>query len=176
MQHLPAQDVSFVHIATIEQGIASRNGLVLEDLFKVRFINTRKGTPTRMVFDALLSSRGIDPSSIDGYLHEVNGPQAVAAAVRNGFADAGVCTSSVAECYGLHFVPIANEDYELGVKRDMLNDPRICTLISLIRSSTYKSLLERTGGYDISQTGTIRSLSEKNTLEKVQPHTFSAGS
>jgi putative molybdopterin biosynthesis protein len=176
MQHLPAQDVAFIHIATIEQGIASRNGLVLEDLFKVRFINTRKGTPTRMVFDALLSSRGIDPSSIDGYLHEVNGPQAVAAAVRNGFADAGVCTSSVAECYGLHFVPIANEDYELGVKRDMLNDPRICTLISLIRSSTYKSLLERTGGYDISQTGTIRSLSEKNTLEKVQPHTFSAGS
>ena len=43
MQHLPAQDIAFVHIATIEQGIASRNGLVFEDLFKVRFINTRKG-------------------------------------------------------------------------------------------------------------------------------------
>jgi len=176
IQHLPAQDIAFVHIATIEQGIASRNGLVLEDLFKVRFINTRKGTPTRLVFDALLSSRGIEPSRIDGYLHEVNGPQAVAAAIHNGFADAGVCTSSVAEAYGLHFVPIANEDYELAVKREMLNDSRICTLISLIRSPTYKSLLEKTGGYDSTQTGMIRSLSENNTLEEFHLGILPAGS
>ncbi|MDD1697214.1 MAG: molybdopterin biosynthesis protein [Methanoregula sp.] len=176
MQHLPTQDVAFVHIATIEQGIASRNGLVLEDLFKVRFINTRKVTPTRMVFDALLSSRGIESSRIDGYLHEVNGPQAVAAAIRNGFADAGVCTSSVAETYGLQFVPIANEDYELAVKREMLNDPRICTLISLIKSPMYKSLLEKTGGYDISQTGLIRSLSENNILEEFHRSILPAGS
>jgi putative molybdopterin biosynthesis protein len=166
MQHLPAQDIAFIHIATIEQGIASRDGLVLEDLFKVRFINTRKGTPTRMVFDALLSSRGVEPSRIDGYLHEVNGPQAVAAAIHNGFADAGVCSSSVAETYGLQFVPIANEDYELAVKREMLNDPRIYTLISLIKSPAYKTMLEKTGGYDSSQTGIIRSLSENNTLEE----------
>jgi len=166
MQHLPTQDIAFIHIATIEQGIASRDGLVFEDLFNVRFINTRKGTPTRMVFDALLSSQSVEPSRIDGYLHEVNGPQAVAAAIRNGFADAGVCTSSVAETYGLQFVPIANEDYELAVKREMLNDPRICTLISLIKSPAYKIVLEKTGGYDSSQTGIIRSLSENNTLEE----------
>jgi putative molybdopterin biosynthesis protein len=166
MQHLPAQDIAFIHIATIEQGIASRNGLVFEDLLKVRFINTRKGTPTRMVFDALLNSRGIEPSRIDGYHHEVNGPQAVAAAIQNGFADAGVCTSSVAETYGLQFVPIANEDYELAVKREMLDDPRICTLISLIRSPAYKKILEKSGGYDFSQTGMCRSLSQNNTLEE----------
>lgn len=168
MQHLPAQDITFIHIAMIEQGIASHEGLVFEDLFKIRFINTRKGTPTRTVFDALLSSRNMDPSLIDGYHHEVNGPQAVAAAIRNGFADAGVCTSSVAEAYGLQFVPIANEDYELAVKRSVLNDPRICTLISLIRSPTYRLLLEKTGGYDISQTGMIRSLSKNYILEKFQ--------
>jgi putative molybdopterin biosynthesis protein len=169
MQNLPAQEIVFIHIATIEQGIASRDGLILEDMFKVRFINTRKGTPTRIVFDALLSSRSEDPSRIDGYLHEVNGPQAVAAAIQNGFADAGVCTSSVAEAYGLQFVPIANEDYELAVKREMLNDPRICTLISLIKSPPYKTILEKTGGYDSSQTGIIRSLSENNLLEEFHP-------
>jgi putative molybdopterin biosynthesis protein len=166
MQHLPAHDIAFTHIATIEQGIASRDGLVFEDLFDVRFINTRKDSPTHMVFDALLSSRGVEPSRIDGYLHEVNGPQAVAAAVNNGFADAGVCTSSVAQMYGLQFVPIANEDYELAMNREMLNDPRICMLVSLIRSPAYKKILEKTGGYDCSQTGIIRSLSENNTLEE----------
>jgi putative molybdopterin biosynthesis protein len=121
-----------------------------------------------MVFDALLSSRGIEPSRIDGYLHEVNGPQAVAAAIRNGFADAGVCTSSVAGAYGLQFVPVANEDYELAVKCDMLNDPRICTLISLIQSPAYKTTLEKIGGYNSSQTGMIRGLSENNTIEEFQ--------
>jgi putative molybdopterin biosynthesis protein len=176
MQHLQAQDIAFIHIATIEQGIASRDGLVFEDLFKVRFINTRKGTPTRIVFDALLSSRGIEPSRIDGYLHEVNGPQAVAAAIRNGFADAGVCTSSVAETYDLQFVPIANEDYELAVKREMLDDPRICTLISLIKSPAYKTILEKTGGYDCSQTGVCRCLSENNTLEEFHLAPLPAGS
>ncbi len=172
MQHLPAQDIAFIHIATIEQGIASRDGLVLEDLFKVRFINTRKGTPTRMVFDALLNSRSVEPSRIDGYLQEVNGPQAVAAAIRNGFADAGVCTSSVAEAYGLQFVPIANEDYELAVKHEMLNDSRICTLVSLIKSPAYTTILEKTGGYDCSQTGMCRSLSENNILEEFHPAPF----
>ncbi|MCK9592433.1 MAG: molybdopterin biosynthesis protein [Methanoregula sp.] len=172
MDHLPTQDIAFIHMATIEQGIASHDGLILNDLFKVRFINTRKGTPTRIVFDALLSSRSEDPSRIDGYLHEVNGPQAVAAAIQNGFADAGVCTSSVAEAYGLQFVPIANEDYELAVKREMLNDPRICSLISLIKSSSYETMLEKTGGYDSSHTGMIRSLSENNLLEEFHPALF----
>ena len=176
MQYLPADDIAFVHIATIEQGIASRDGLMLDDLFKVRFINTKKATPTRMVFDALLSSQGIEPSRIDGYLHEVNGPQAVAAAIQNGFADAGVCTSSVAEAYGLTFVPIANEDYEFAVKREMLNDHRICSLISLIKSPEYKTMLEKTGGYDSSQTGIIRGLSGKKTLEEFSSHQFPTGS
>ncbi len=175
MQHLPEQDVAFIHIAKIEQGIASRDGLTFEDLFNVRFINTRKDTPTRVVLDALLNSRSVEPSQIDGYLHEVNGPQAVAAAIRNGFADAGVCTSSVAEAAGLGFVPIAYEDYELTIKRKMLNDPRICTLISLIKSPLYRTILEKTGGYDCSQTGMIRSLSEKNTLEECYRGTLPAG-
>ena len=106
----------------------------------------------------------------------MNGPQAVAAAIRNGFADPGVCTSSVAEAYGLQFVPIANEDYELAMKRDMLNDSRMCRLISLIKSPTYKFLLEKTGGYDISQTGIIRCLSENNTLEEFHRSILPAGS
>ncbi len=172
MQHMPSRDIAFIHIATIEQGIASREGLVFEDLFNVRFINTRKDTPTRMVFDALLSSQSIETSLIDGYGHEVNGAQAVAASIRNGFADAGICTSSVSSAYDLQFVPIANEDYELAVRCEILKDPRICTLISLIKSPEYKAMLEKTGGYNCSQIGMIRSLSEKNTLEEFRVAQF----
>jgi len=156
--------VVFVHIATIEQGIASRDGCGTEDITKVRFINTKVESPSRLILDALLSARGTGPSQVDGYLHEVNSPTAVALAIRNGFADAGVCTSGIASSNGLSFVPIAFEDYELAVRREMLADQRLSTLVSLIRSPEFRSHLEKTGGYDTSQTGALRCLSKESIL------------
>jgi len=175
LRNLPAEGLVFVHIATIEQGIASRDDLAFEDLPGVRFINTRKESPARMVLDALLSSKGIEPSRINGYRQEVNGPQAVAAAIRNGFADAGMCTSSVAKASGLSFTPVAFEDYELAIQRDMLSDSRMATLISLIRSPAYREILASMGGYDASRTGVIRSLNADCTLAEPEPATFPAG-
>lgn len=174
-KYLPATDVVFIHIATIEQGIASREGLGLEDIPRMRFINTRKETPARTVLDALLTTQGIDPSRVNGYLQEVYGPQAVAAAIRNGFADAGMCTSSIASASGLRFVPVAHEDYELAVRRDMLEDSRIRTLVSLIQSSRYRTTLEKVGGYDLTLTGTIRRLNGEKSLIPFSPGTLPIG-
>jgi putative molybdopterin biosynthesis protein len=174
LRNIPAE-LAFIHIATIEQGIASRDGLTFDDLPRVRFINTRKETPARMVLDALLSSKGIDPVRINGYLQEVNGPQAVAAAIRNGFADAGMCTSSVAKASGLAFTPVAFEDYELAIRREMLADPRMVTLISLIKSPEYREVLASMGGYDTAGTGTIRSLASDCTLAESGPVAHQAG-
>jgi len=120
-----------------------------------------------MVLDNLLVAEGIDPSQVNGYLQEVHGPPAVAAAVRNGFADAGMCTSGIASANGLRFTPVAHEDYELAVRRELITDPRIEILLTLIRSLAYREILERTGGYDVSLTGTIRRLDHTNTLSAV---------
>lgn len=175
IKNMPAGDVVFVHIATIEQGLASRDGLGLDDLTRVRFINTRKESPSRSILDALLAAEGIDPLQINGYLQEVHGPMAVAFAIRNGFADAGMCTSSVARANGLRFVPLAHEDYELAIRREMLEDSRIRMLVSLIQSPEYRAILAKTGGYDVSLTGTIRGLNGENTLIPCSPGTLPAG-
>ncbi|MFA4825618.1 MAG: molybdopterin biosynthesis protein [Methanoregula sp.] len=175
IKYLEAGDLAFIHIATLELGIASSDGLGVKDLFRVRFINTRKESPARMVLDTLLAQEGIDPSQVNGYLQEVHGPPAVAAAVRNGFADAGMCTSSVASAAGLRFVPVAYEDYELAVRREMLADPRIRTLVSLIQSPAYRAILAKTGGYDVSLTGTIRVLNGEHTLAPLSPGSLPAG-
>ena len=175
MQYLPARDLAFVHIAKIQQGIASRDGIAFDELPGVRFINTRKDSPSRQVFDALLRIRDIPTSRINGYLQEVYGPHAVAAAIRNGFADAGMCTSGIAEKYGLRFVPLAYENYELAVQREVLADPRICTIVGLIRSSAYQAVLKRIGGYDISHAGVIRGLADDCTLTEFLPAAPPAG-
>lgn len=175
LKNFPVEDVVFIHIAAIEQGIASRDGLGIGDLTTVRFINTRRGSPARGILDTLLAAEGIDPSQVNGYLQEVHGPPAVAAAIRNGFADAGMCTSSVAKASGLRFVPVAHEDYELAIRREMLDDSRIRTLVSIIQSGEYHAILAKTGTYDLSLTGTIRGLNGENALMPCSPGSLPAG-
>jgi len=175
IKFLEAGDLAFVHIATTELGIASCNGLGLKDLTHARFINTKRESTARVVLDSLLAAEGIDPSQVNGYLQEVHGPPAVAAAVRNGFADAGMCTSSIASASGLRFVPVAHEDYELAVRREMLEDPRIRTLVSLIQSPAYRAILVKIGGYDVSLTGTIRGLNGENIFTPFSPGSLPAG-
>jgi putative molybdopterin biosynthesis protein len=165
-RHIPPGDTIFVHIATIGHGIASRDGFGPDDITKVRFINTKSESPARVILDALLSFRGIDVSRVNGYLNEVSGPTAVAFAIRNGSADAGICTAGIAESHGLKFVPIASEDYELVIRRDIPSDPRLMALIMLIRSPAYRTLLEKAGGYITDRTGVLRCLSEDSVLIK----------
>jgi putative molybdopterin biosynthesis protein len=167
MKPFEAESLAFIHIATIEMGIVSRDGLGASDLTHIRFINTGKESPARRVLDALLAAEGVDPTQVNGYLQEVHGPPAVAAAVRNGFADAGISTSGLASASGLCFVPVAQEDYEIAVRRDMLSDPRITKLIALIRSPVYRELLEKSGGYSTNRTGVIRWLSPDLALTEV---------
>jgi putative molybdopterin biosynthesis protein len=175
IKFLEVGNLAFIHIATVELGIASSEGLGIRDLTSARFINTRRESPARVVLDSLLAAEGIDPSSINGYLQEVHGAPAVAAAIRNGFADAGMCTSSIAGAAGLQFVPVASEDYELTVCREMLEDSRIRTLVALIQSPAYRAILARLGGYDTSLTGMIRGLNGENTLIPFSPGSLPAG-
>jgi len=168
-------DLAFIHIATIELGIASRDPLCIGDLCHTRFINTTKGSPSRIILDALLVAKGIDSSAMNGYQQEVHGPPAVAAAIRNGFADAGMTTSSIASANGLRFIPVAHEDYELAVRKEMLEDPRIRTVIAIIRSPQFQKTLGRIGGYDTSISGTIRFLNSENALFQLLPGSLPAG-
>ncbi len=167
VQHLPKVGLVLIHIATIETGIASRIELDPEDLVNVRWVNTRKDSAYRMLFDAMLSSRRIDPASVNGYTHEVNGPDAVATAICNKIADAGMCNAGIAAASGLHFIPTGLQRYELAIRPEMMGDPKICSLIAAIRSPEYRCLLSKHSGYDLSQTGTAHQFSPDHTIRKI---------
>jgi putative molybdopterin biosynthesis protein len=162
MPHLTSLDLAFVHIATLQQGIASREAVPPERLSSVRCVTTRKDSAERIILDALLASQGTGPSGVAGDGNEVANSAAVAAAVFHGHADAGICSQGAAAACGLRFVPVAQERYELVVCREMLGDPRIAALLSLVNSDEYRHVLERRGMYDTAQTGTIRRGSPDN--------------
>jgi putative molybdopterin biosynthesis protein len=157
-KYLPGIPVDLICVAGRQQGIVSRDGLTLADLTGRTFINRQKGSGTRMLLDYELKRAGIDPKTIPGYEREVTTHIAVALAVKSGEADAGMCVFSAAKALGLPFIPVAQERYELAIRREHWEDPRIRNLVEAIRSEEFRALLTRLGGYDSMETGILRSI------------------
>ena len=155
-KYLPREEVSLICVAGREQGIVSREGFSLEDLPGRSFINRQKGSGTRMLLDHELKLRGISKDEIPGYDREATTHIGVALAVKTGEADAGLCVYSAAHALGLPFVPVAQERYEIAIRREHMEDPRIQAIVGAIRSPRFKEVLNNLGGYDDSITGVLR--------------------
>ena len=156
-QYLPGEDITLICIAEREQGIVSRGGLSLSDLPSHTFVNRQKGSGTRILLDYELARAGIAPETIPGYDRELTTHIAVALAVKQGEADAGMCVYAAARAMDLPFVPVGTERYELAVRTRDLDDPRIAALIQAIGSDPFREILAGLGGYDTTETGVQRS-------------------
>ena len=80
---------------------------------------------------------------------------AVAQAVALGAADAGVATRSAAAAFGLHFVPLTEDRFDLCIPQPLLEDERILALLDTLRSDAFRRELGALGGYGVSRTGRI---------------------
>jgi putative molybdopterin biosynthesis protein len=158
-KYLPGEKITLICVAERVQGIASMNGSTIDDLPNIRYVNRQRGSGTRVLLDHELKLRGIDPAGIPGYDREVTTHLAVALAVKSGDADAGMCVYSAAHALGLRFVPVASERYEIAIRNENLDDPRIVALCDAIVSPKLKEILNRLGGYDTKETGVRRELS-----------------
>ena len=133
----------------------------IEDLGRpgIRLINRQRGSGTRVWFDAQLKAAGIQGNKIEGYDREVVTHLAVAQAVQDSRATAGVGIFAVAALYNLDFLPLTNERYELVFPRQVWESPAAATLVDLINSPEFKETVATLGGYDTSETGLERWIS-----------------
>jgi putative molybdopterin biosynthesis protein len=157
-KYLPNQEVVLICVAERQQGIISKEGIGFDALSGHTFVNRQRGSGTRMLLDHLLRKNRIDPSNIHGYEHEVTTHLAVALAVKSGEADAGMGVYSAAKTFGLRFIPVATERYEIAIRHEHLGDPRISELCNALVSPSFKEILTRLGGYDTTETGVRREL------------------
>ncbi len=155
-KYLPDQEILLLAVAGREQGIVSRDGIGIGDLPGHRFVNRQKGSGTRILLDYELGRYGIDTASIPGYDRELTTHTAVALAVKSGEADAGICVFSAAKAFDLPFVPISTERYELAVRKEYSDDPRVKAMFSVVDSDEFRKVLKSLGGYDTSITGVVR--------------------
>lgn len=120
---------------------------------KLSYVNRQRGAGTRMLLDQELRRLGADPHTIPGYAREEPTHLAVAAAVAAGRADCGLGIYAAAQAFGLGFVPIAQEPYDLVVDAASLVDPLLVPLWKLLESSDFQADVRALGGYSTEETG-----------------------
>jgi putative molybdopterin biosynthesis protein len=155
-----ASDVAVVRLVERSQGlmVAPGNPLGISGLADVcrdgvRYVNRQRGAGTRVLLDVLLGELDLSPSSVDGYAREEPTHLAVAAAIASGRADAGLGIMAAAAPFGLDFVPIAVEPYDLVVAPGALTSPQLEPLWALLSSDRFKASVEALGGYSAKEMG-----------------------
>ena len=155
-KYLLGEDLALICVAERQQGIASKDGIRFEELEEHTYVNRQRGSGTRVLLDYMLGQKGMDSSKISGYEREMNTHLDVALAIKNGDAEAGMCTLSAANIHGLEFVPVATEKYELAMYAGTLEDERAKIVCDAIRSAAFKDILAGIGGYITEYTGVLR--------------------
>jgi putative molybdopterin biosynthesis protein len=157
---LPGRQVSVVRLVHREQGliVAPSNPTEItgiEDLAErgLRYVNRQRGAGTRVLLDHELAQRGISPEAIAGYEREEHTHLAVAAAVAAGRADCGLGVLAAARAFGLDFVPVAQEPYDLVLLKDSTDDELLAPLWALLESEDFRAAVTNLGGYDTTEMG-----------------------
>jgi putative molybdopterin biosynthesis protein len=152
--------VAVVRLAHRDQGLIVPPGNPLgladiQDLTRagVRYVNRQRGAGTRVLLDHQLRLQGISADAIDGYAREEHTHLAVAAAVAAGRADAGLGIMAAARAFGLDFVPVTREPYDLVVAAEALDSPLLAPLWALLHSDRFRAEVEELGGYATAEMG-----------------------
>ncbi|HEY6277899.1 MAG TPA: molybdopterin biosynthesis protein [Streptosporangiaceae bacterium] len=157
---LGGADVRVVRLVHRDQGliVAAGNPLGLtgiKDLAGagVRYINRQRGAGTRMLLDHELARHQISPDAVDGYAREEHTHLAVAAAIAAGRGDAGLGILAAARAFGLDFVPVTREPYDLVVTAEAMDSPLLAPLWALLASGPFQAAVTDLGGYSTEEMG-----------------------
>lgn len=120
-----------------------------------RFANRQRGAGTRLLFDYLLAQNGLKAADVDGYAKEYSTHLAVGMAVECGAADVGLGVGSAANCLGLGFVPLYDEEYDFLLREESLDDERVRAFLEFISSDAFREKLRSFGDYTAKRLGEI---------------------
>ena len=152
---LPGRPMILLGLALRSLGLVVQAGNPLQitglaDLSRpdVRFINRQSGAGTRVWLDRQLQQAAIDATAINGYAQEVNTHLKVAQAVADGKASTGLAIQAAGDAYGLGFIPLTQERYDLVIPAELWETPALQTLVELIHSDRFRDAVAALEGYE----------------------------
>lgn len=159
----PQGSVRVVTFAVWEEGIVvqrsnPKNIASLADLSRkgVKIVNREKGSGSRDLLDAGLRAAGIATGNVKGYGNVAHGhlPAAYVVATKN--ADCCIATQSAARRFGLDFVPLVSERFDLTFSQASLELSAAKMLLETLNHAALRRKLQLMAGYETQQTGTVR--------------------
>jgi putative molybdopterin biosynthesis protein len=119
----------------------------------LRLVNREPGAEARRVLDRELEGGGVDARQVPGYETTAAGHLQVADAIAAGLADAGVACEPAALAYGLAFIPLAAERFDLVIPTMHAVSREVQALIKVLGSRWLLDQLASLPGYDPSSCG-----------------------
>lgn len=156
----PKNAVAVITFAVWEEGIVTARGNPkavrgIEDFARpdITIVNREPGAGARNLLDAHLKRRRIPRQSVRGYARVTQGHLPAAWQVLSGAADCCIATRAAARLFGLGFLPLVAERYDLAIRKPHLDLPGIQALLDALGRSAFRRELESLGGYDTTAAG-----------------------
>lgn len=154
----PDRDMGVVTLAHRTQGLMVAPGnpkgvRSASDLARagLRFINRNPGSGTRLWLDAELKRLGVPVEQVDGYFQVVSTHNDTARAVAEGQADVALGLQAAAQKYGLDFIPLFDERYDLVFPRELSG--QLSILLNYIQSAGFRRDMAGLNGYECAHSG-----------------------
>ena len=120
---------------------------------RLRLVNREPGAEARRLLDRERARLNLEPADLIGYDAEAAGHLQVASAVAAGLADAGVASEPAARAYGLAFVPLARERFNLVIPAEHAASREAQALLRVLTSPWLLAQLASIPGYDAATCG-----------------------
>jgi len=154
-KHFAKGTVAVISYAIWEEGIVIARGnpkgiRSIADLARkdVGIVNREPGAGSRFLLDTSLRQAGIPAARVKGYQQIAYGHLPAAWQVKNGAADCCLATKTAACVFGLDFIPLLSERYDLVIRKSNLSHPGMQILLETLGRAAFRRELEGLGGYD----------------------------
>jgi molybdate-binding protein/DNA-binding XRE family transcriptional regulator len=150
-----------VGFAAWREGLVVRPGARVRGLDDVarqglRLVNREVGAQARTLLDQECARLRLTPAELPGYDSRAAGHLQVAAAVVGRLADAGVSSEPAALAYGLDFLPLASEQFDLVLPAKHAASREVQGLLKVLTSPWLLAQLASLPGYDPASCGVPR--------------------
>jgi molybdate-binding protein/DNA-binding XRE family transcriptional regulator len=147
-----------VGFASWREGLVVRPGTQVRGLDDVarqglRLVNREPGAQARTLLDRERLRLRLDPAELPGYDSRAAGHLQVAAAIAGGLADAGVSSEPAALAYGLDFIPLAEERFDLLLPAKHAASREVQGLLKVLTSPWLLAQIASLPGYDAERCG-----------------------
>lgn len=151
--------VVLVEIARRQRGLLLAPGMTgvagIADLKGRRVILRQSSAASQRQFDDLLAEHGLTRADIDALSTPARTEEELAIALHEGKAEAGFGLGALSGLYGLGFVPLNVERFDLAIWRRAWFDPPLQRLMRFLASEACTARAGEMGGYDLSGLGRI---------------------